>query len=87
MDELALDVALHEGGVGFFTGCAKKGDERKKNGAKKFHAAILSGGSAGRKRKLAWYFPPLCLRQHLMQAAVWRRGFTRARTVEHSGQA
>lgn len=58
MDELALDVALHEGAVGFFTGCAKKGDERKKNGTEKSHAAILSGLSTGRKRKLAWYFPP-----------------------------
>ena len=58
MDELALDLAMHEGGVGFFTGCAKKGDKRKKNGAEKSHAAILSGLSTGRKRKLAWYFPP-----------------------------
>ena len=58
MNELALDVALDKRGVGFFTGCADEGDERKKNGAEKFHAAILSGLSTGRKRKLAWYFPP-----------------------------
>jgi hypothetical protein len=87
MDEFALDVALHKRGIIFFARHAKERGERKKSGGEKFHAAILSGRSTGRKRKLAWYFPPLCLRQHLIQAAVWRRGFTRAITVEHSGQA